>query len=169
MTKQERKRCPDFEESAQAVQPARRFLRLYSGKGEGRKKRMIMTFDSRVVSDVYVLTPRKNLVGGEETKALTSAVAALAAGPSPKVVMDLRRISWVSSLGIEGLRKIHRTCADHHGWLRLACAGERIENIILTMRLDWVFDTFDTVEEAIAAPRSDVRQAPPTLRLRPTN
>ena len=27
--------------------------------------------------------------------------------------------------------------------------GERIESIILTMRLDWVFDTFDTVEEAL--------------------
>ena len=38
----------------------------------------MMTFDSRVVSDVHVLTPRKNLVGGEETKALTSAVTELA-------------------------------------------------------------------------------------------
>jgi anti-anti-sigma factor len=128
----------------------------------------MMMFDTRVVSDVHVLTPKRNLVGGEETKALTSAVAELAAGPSPKVVMDLRRISWVSSLGIEGLRRIHRTCADHDGWLRLACVGERIENVILTMRLDWVFDTFDTVEEAVTTPRHELRQSAPALRLRPT-
>jgi stage II sporulation protein AA (anti-sigma F factor antagonist) len=105
-----------------------------------------------VVSDVHVLTPRKNLVGGEETRALTGAVAGLAAGPAPKVVLDLHRITWVSSLGIEELRRLHRTCTEHQGWLRLACVGERIESIILTMRLDWVFDTFDTVDEALIAP-----------------
>ena len=116
-----------------------------------------MTFDSRVVSDIHVLTPRKNLVGGEETRALTGAVAELASGPAPKVVLDLHRITWVSSLGIEGLRRVHRTCADHQGWMRLACVGERIENIILTMRLDWIFETFDTVEEALVAPGSASR------------
>jgi anti-anti-sigma factor len=126
----------------------------------------MMTFESRLVSDVYVLTPKRNLVGGEETKALASAVADLAAGPSAKVVMDMRRINWVSSLGIEGLRRIHRTCSDNHGWLRLACVGERIENIILTMRLDWVFDTFDTVDEALVTAPREARNSPPALRLK---
>ena|SRR5712672_2111752 len=124
---------------------------------------MTSTFDSRMVGDVHVLVPARNLVGGEETRALANAVAQLATGSSAKVVMDLRRISWVSSLGIEGLRRIHRTCEEHSGWLRLAGAGQRIENIILTMRLDWVFDTFDTVEEAVVTPRHETRQP----RLRP--
>jgi anti-anti-sigma factor len=128
---------------------------------------MITTYDSRMVGDVHVLVPARNLVGGEETKALASAVAQLATGSSAKVVMDLRRISWVSSLGIEGLRRIHRTCEEHSGWLRLAGAGQRIENIILTMRLDWVFDTFDTVEEAVATPRQEVGLPP--MRPRPSN
>jgi stage II sporulation protein AA (anti-sigma F factor antagonist) len=118
-----------------------------------------MTFESRVVSGVHVLTPRKNLVGGEETKSLTGAVAELASGQGPKVVLDLHRITWVSSLGIEGLRRIHRTCAEQQGWLRLACVGERIENVLLTMRLDWIFDTFDTVEEALVAPRRGASSA----------
>ena len=116
-----------------------------------------MTFDSRVVSEVHVLTPRKNLVGGEETRALTGAIAELACGPAPRVVLDLHRINWVSSLGIEGLRRSQRTCADHHGWLRLARAGERIESVILTMRLDWVFETFDTVEDALVTPPHGAR------------
>lgn len=111
-----------------------------------------MTFESRLVSDVYVLTPTKNLVGGGETLDLTGIVAELAAGRTPKIVLDLHRISWVSSLGIEGLRRIHRLCAEHHGWLRLACVGGRIENILLTMRLNWIFETFDSVEEALATP-----------------
>ena len=112
----------------------------------------MITFDSWVFGDTHVLTPRKNLVGGEETLALKNAIHALAASSSPKIVLDLRRIRWVSSLGIEELRKIHRICEENHGWLRLACVGERIESVILTMRLDWVFETFDTVEEALAVP-----------------
>jgi len=112
----------------------------------------MIAFDHRAVSDIHVLTPRKNLVGGSETVAIASAVTKLAETPAPKVVLDLRLINWISSLGVEELRRIHRTCAERNGWMRLACVGERIENIILTMRLDWVFDSFDTVDEAVAAP-----------------
>jgi anti-anti-sigma factor len=130
---------------------------------------MISTFESRMVGDVHVLIPARNLVGGEETRALTNAVAQLATDSNAKVVMDLRRISWVSSLGIEGLRRIHRTCEEHAGWLRLAGAGRRIENVILTMRLDWVFDTFDTVEEAVDAPREHTNRSLPPVSTKPTN
>jgi anti-anti-sigma factor len=112
----------------------------------------MMPYERRVVSGVNVLTPRKNLVGGAETEALTGAVAQLAAAEAPKIVLDLHRITLVSSLGVEELRRIHRTCIDHNGWLRLACIAERVEDILATMRLHWVFDTFDSVEDAMAAP-----------------
>lgn len=115
-----------------------------------------MTFECRVVSDVHVLTPRKNLVGGDETTALTHAVAEIAALPMPRVVLDLHRINWVSSLGIAGLTRINRACAEQHGWMRLACVGDRIENVLLTMRLHWVFNTFDSVEEALELPANTV-------------
>jgi anti-anti-sigma factor len=84
---------------------------------------------------------------------LAHAISAFEDAQALKVVLDLRRIDWVSSLGVEELRRIHYTCAQRNGWMRLACAGERITNIILTMRLDWVFDTFDTVDEAVTAPQ----------------
>jgi anti-anti-sigma factor len=116
-------------------------------------------FDNRMIGDVHVLTPRKNLVGGEETTGLINAVAALVAAGESRVVLDLQRISWVSSLGIEGLRRIHRLCQSSGGWLRLVGAGSRIRNVLLTMRLDWIFETFDTTEEALAAV---VRKSPMT-------
>ncbi len=120
---------------------------------------MIVAFDHRVENDVHVLTPKKNLVGGQETVALASVVQGLPINPTPKVVLDLHKISWVSSLGIEELRRVHHSCSERDGWMRLACIGSRIENIILTMRLDWVFDTFDTVDAALVAPARKV--APP--------
>lgn len=107
-------------------------------------------FDSRLVGDVHVLTPRKNLVSGSETSALIDAVAGLAAETTPKIVLDLHRIDWVSSIGIEALRRSHLICAEHNGWLRLTYVGARIKSILLVMRLHWVFETFDTLEEAVS-------------------
>jgi anti-anti-sigma factor len=109
-------------------------------------------FESWVVGDVHVLTPRKNLVGGDETRALIDEVARLASQGTPKIVLNLQRVSWVSSLGIEALRRTHRVCAGQDGWVRLVYVGARIKSVLLTTRLHWVFETFDTVEEAVAAP-----------------
>jgi anti-anti-sigma factor len=125
----------------------------------------MITFEHRIESDVNVLTPKRNLVGGAETVALAAAVTGIAVEPSPRVILDLHRIKWVSSLGIEELRRIHRTCMERNGWMRLACVDEHIESIILTMRLDWVFDSFESVEDALAAP---VRRARP-MATRPSN
>ena len=115
------------------------------------------TYEWRVSGDTHVLTPRRNLVGGQETVELVQAVARLVEGHGPHIVLDLHRINWVSSLGIESLRRIHRMCAEEHGWMRLACVGDRIESVLLTMRLHWVFETFDSVEEALAAPAQRAR------------
>jgi anti-sigma B factor antagonist len=113
------------------------------------KKDSRMAFDCCVINDVHVLTPRKNLVGGDETTSLEVAVAELAAKGIPRVVVDVGRIEWVSSLGIEGLLKARRTCLDRRGWFRLARVGQRIENILLITKLVLVFETFETVEKAI--------------------
>ena len=110
-----------------------------------------MTFDTCIINNVHVITPRRHLVGGDETEALKAAVAELAAGGVPRVVVDLSKISWVSSLGLSGLIRAKMSCDDHQGWLRLACIGERIDSVLLVTRLERYFDTFDTVDDAVAA------------------
>jgi anti-anti-sigma factor len=104
-----------------------------------------------IINGVHVVTPRKNLAGGEETKELVAAVAGIAAAqPSPHVVLDLGRISWASSLGLESLMRVKRTCVEHGGWLRLARVEKRIHDAMLAVRFERMFDSFDTVEEAVS-------------------
>ena len=111
-----------------------------------------MSFDTRIVDNVHVITPRKNLVGGDETEALKAAVVELAAKGESRVVVDLGQMSWLSSLGICGLIRAKMACDDHQGWLRLACIDEkRISNLLAVTRLNRYFETFDTVEEAVSA------------------
>jgi anti-anti-sigma factor len=105
-----------------------------------------MNFDTSVIGQVHVLTPTKNLVGGNETESLKAAIAEFAAAGAPKVVVDLGKIAWVSSLGIAGLLRARKCCIDEHGWFRLARLGKRIEHVVKTG--GFIFDTFETVEEA---------------------
>lgn len=105
-----------------------------------------MNYETSMIGPVHVLTPTKNLVGGDETESLKAAVAQIAAGPEPKVVLDLGRITWVSSLGVSGLMRARKSCLDQQGWFRLARIGPRIEHVIKVG--GFIFDTFDTVEEA---------------------
>jgi anti-sigma B factor antagonist len=108
-----------------------------------------------MIGDVLVLTPQKNLVGGEETSDLLSAIDRVAAVRPATVVIDLGGIKWVNSLGIGLLRKASLTCEYSGGWLRLARIGKLVENTLLVTGLIIYFETFDTVDAAVAAPPND--------------
>ena len=109
-----------------------------------------MTFDHTTVGDVHVLAPKKNLVGKEETQELLAAIDEIAAKGEPKVVVDLGKISYVNSVGLGSLVRARTTCNNRNGWFRLARVGNRINAIFLVTKLVLVFDTLETVEEAIA-------------------
>lgn len=109
-----------------------------------------MSLDQSTRGDVHILVPKKNLTGGSETTTLLTTVDEIAAAASPKIVLDLSKISFMSSMGLGSLVKAHTTCVNRGGWLRMAGIGARIESIMLVTRLTFVFDTYETVEQAIA-------------------
>jgi len=124
-----------------------------------------MAVERRMVGDALVLTPRKNLVGGEETLSLLKAIDDVAGAGPAKVVMDLGEISWVSSLGVGLMRKASITCDRSGGWLRLARTGKIIENTLNVTGLIIYFEIFDTVDLAVATP---VTAGRPGLHRRPS-
>lgn len=109
-----------------------------------------MTFDHTTVGDVHVLAPKKNLVGKEETQELLAAIDEVAAKGEPKIIVDLGKISYVNSVGLGSLVRARTTCNNRNGWFRLARVGNRINAIFLVTKLVLVFDTFESVEEAVA-------------------
>jgi len=115
-------------------------------------------FDQEMMGDVLVLTPRKNLVGGEETTVLLKAIDDFVAGAPGKVIMDMGEINWVSSLGLGMMRRASITCDRSDGWLRLARIGRLIENSLLVTGLMIYFESFETVEAAVQAPPRDAQR-----------
>ncbi len=110
-----------------------------------------MTIDRYTTGGVCVLTPRKNLTGGDETRQLTDMVEEVATHGAATVMIDLGRIGWVNSMGLAGLQRARLACEARGTSLVLAGVEGRIKNIMLTTHLVLLFDTFDTVEEALAA------------------
>jgi anti-sigma B factor antagonist len=109
-----------------------------------------MNLDRETVGDVQVLTLKRSLTGGKETEELLAVADQIAAQGPPRIVIDLRKIDWIGSTGLGALVKVHVSCINREGWLRVAGIGKRIKNVFLVTRLILLFDTFETVDEAIA-------------------
>ncbi len=118
-----------------------------------------MSFDMEKRGDVHVLTPRKDLSGGEETRELERAIQEIIAQGPPRIVIDLGKVSYVNSTGLGSLVAAHTSCRNRQGWLRLARIGKRINNLFLITRLAFVFETFDSVEEALAGNERNGRES----------
>ena len=119
-----------------------------------------MMLEKKTLGDALVLTPRRNLVGGQETLALLNAIDEVANVRPARVVLDLGEIGFVSSLGVGLLRKASITCDSSGGWLRLARTGKIIENTLNVTGLIIYFEMFDTVDLAATAPPTDARRRP---------
>lgn len=113
-----------------------------------------MTTERTIQNGVYVITPRRNLTGGGETYDLTDAVRDVIAAGATRVVVDLGRISWVNSMGLAALQRVRLTCIEGGVPIGLARVAERIRNLMLTTRLVFLFDTYETLDEAVGAHES---------------
>lgn len=131
-----------------------------------------MNLETHRMGDVHVLTLHRNLAGGKETQELHAAVDAILGEGTPRIVIDLGKIDFLSSLGLSAFVKIHTSCVNRGGWMRIARVSKRIHNVLLITRLVMVFDTADTVEQAVASGRAEEAELkanrPPTPPDRPT-
>ena len=59
-----------------------------------------MTLGKELRGDIWVLTPRKDLMGGEETRELEQAIREIADAGPPRIVIDVGRISYLNSTGL---------------------------------------------------------------------
>ncbi|MFI6408195.1 STAS domain-containing protein [Streptomyces sp. NPDC050548] len=71
-------------------------------------------------------------------------------GVAPRIVLDLREVTFMDSSGINVLLAVHQTLAQADGWLRLAGTAPSVLRIIQLVGIDAVIDCFPTVQQALA-------------------
>jgi anti-sigma B factor antagonist len=108
-----------------------------------------MNLEKMKRGEIQVLTPRKDLSGGEETRELERAIQETISQGVPKIIVDLGHVSYINSAGLGTLVALHTSCRNREGFLRLAQIGKRIKNLFLITKLNFVFETFDSVDDAL--------------------
>lgn len=114
--------------------------------------------EQRFLGRVLVLTPTQNLTGGKETQELERATSQVLSQDKPCIVIDLGRIDWINSPGLGALVKIHISCVNRGGWMRVAGIGKRIKHMLVVTRVIMLFDAFDTAERAVTRPDTGKRE-----------
>lgn len=108
-----------------------------------------MRIHEDVFEDVTVLTLKGKLMGGKETNAVQEHVQSLIDGGARELVMDLSRVKWLNSQGVGMLMACLTKMRNAGGSLVISGATEKVENVFMVTKLIQIFETFDSVEEAI--------------------
>ena len=100
---------------------------------------------------VQIVEARGKFLGGSETEELDQRLYALLGREEKKVVLDLGHADWINSSGIAILIHHWKKFRDIGGCLKLANLTQKIEKLLVISKLTQVFETFDSLEEAVAS------------------
>jgi anti-anti-sigma factor len=110
-----------------------------------------MKIRTHSVDGVEVVEPRGKLLGGEDTGELDQRHYSLLGRDVTSVVVDLVHTDWMNSSGLAILLHHYKKFRDKGGNLVLANLTNKIERILVISRLALVFQSFDSVDEAVGS------------------
>jgi anti-sigma B factor antagonist len=111
-----------------------------------------MRISERQIGGVVVLDVHGPIVGRPAAEAIEETLRRLRADGACQMVVNLADVPLVDSSGLGALVAARVALRDASGTFKLACVTERIDDLVVITRLVTVFDTYDSVEEAIGAP-----------------
>ena len=88
-------------------------------------------------------------LAGEASETLADRVDDLVRAGRTRLVLNLGGVSIIDSTGLGGLLSKRTAVMDAGGQLKLLNLSERVRDLIVTTKLETVFDTFDSEGEAV--------------------
>ncbi|MFI5972757.1 STAS domain-containing protein [Streptomyces sp. NPDC051452] len=70
--------------------------------------------------------------------------------PQPRVVLDLRQLTFMDSSGINIFLAAHRALSETGGWLRLAGPAGPVMRTMRIVGIDAVIDCHETLDQALS-------------------
>jgi anti-sigma B factor antagonist len=105
----------------------------------------------REQAGVVILMPKGKIMGGPDAGAVKERLHELIDEGKKKVVVDLGGVSWMNSSGLGILIGGLTTMRNAGGDLKLAVTTEKVKNLLMVTKLITIFESFDSVQEAIAS------------------
>ena len=103
------------------------------------------------VDDLIVITLKGKLILQDETDQLHDCIRAVLDRDIKKIVLNLRNLSRISSLGIGSIMRAMTIVRDAAGDLRLAGLDPNVKSIFEITKLIGVIQIFDQSDEAISS------------------
>jgi anti-sigma B factor antagonist len=110
-----------------------------------------MHLEERIEGEVAVVTLRGELLDDADEGILQQEITSLRLDDVRKVVFDLGRVNRINSKGLSALISAVRTMVKAGGEVRFAQIDRQIRDIFVRTRLVQVFDTYETVDRAVAS------------------
>lgn len=110
-----------------------------------------MKLKEKMVDNVVILELSGKIMGGPDATLLNDKLHELIDQGKTNVVADLGKVNWMNSSGLGILIGGLTTMRNKQGDIKLARATERIQSLLMITKLLTVFETFDTLDEAVQA------------------
>ena len=110
-----------------------------------------MRMGEKEQAGVVVLVPKGKIMGGPDAGAVKERLHQLIDDGKKKVVVELGGVSWMNSSGRGILIGGLTTMRNNGGDLKLANTTDKVQNLLMVTKLITIFESFDTVEEAVAS------------------
>jgi len=111
---------------------------------------MELKLASEVVDGVTVITPDGRIVFGPEAALLRESVK-LAIDATKKVLLDLRKVSYIDSGGLGTLVSLHTSAHTAGGDMKLSGLSTRVIGLLQVTKLLTVFDVHESLESGLAS------------------
>lgn len=111
---------------------------------------MSLKIDLREFGDVTVIDLRGKVTIGAGDVELRNVVSELLDSGKKKLVLNMEHLKYMDSSGVGELVSSFTTISNRQGQLKLAKLSGKIFDLLQITQLLQVFDTHETVEDAIA-------------------
>jgi anti-sigma B factor antagonist len=110
-----------------------------------------MQIKEKVENNVAILSLKGDLLGEPDTTTIREKIHSLCSDQVKQVVLDLGGVNYMNSSGLGTLIAALTTVRNSGGDLRLARVEGKVQNLFVMTQLVKVFDTYETVDRALAS------------------
>jgi anti-sigma B factor antagonist len=103
------------------------------------------------LNGIIVLSPRGQLVGGDETTELEQKLKDLAVEGNRKLIIDLSDVEFINSWALGVLIGGHVNYSKREGHIKLASMSKRIDQLLVITKLVRIFEIYESIDEASAS------------------
>jgi anti-sigma B factor antagonist len=110
----------------------------------------MMHFVEHKIDNVYVLIVKGNLVQKDDTDKLQDRLLnMMESGKAMHIVIDLKHVSIISSLGIGGVIRALRTVREKDGEMKLSSVNASVKKVFDITKLNELIEIHNTSDEAV--------------------